>query len=234
MFSLICTWTNGWVNNRSAGDLRRHRAHYDVTAMEKDRETLTQRGRVTHICISKKANIGSDDGLSPVRRQLSESILAYCQWDAWGQILVKLESISWHFHPRKCISKCRQQNGGHFASASMCEPNGYLKRKYVLSSAVSTVPADNSASWGARPSPSKKLRNVYVIITSKRRFDVITTYLLQAMFPGIARACTGVASKGRHNASNSSETWLKLKYRIISFIMSILPVENCSALFLQS
>ena len=32
-FSLICTWTNGWVNSRDAGDLRRHRAHYDVTVM---------------------------------------------------------------------------------------------------------------------------------------------------------------------------------------------------------
>ena len=33
MFSLICAWTNGWVNNRDAGDLRRHCAHYDVTVM---------------------------------------------------------------------------------------------------------------------------------------------------------------------------------------------------------
>ena len=33
MFSLICAWINGWVNNREADDLRRHRAHYDVTAM---------------------------------------------------------------------------------------------------------------------------------------------------------------------------------------------------------
>ena len=31
MFSLICAWINGWVNNRKAGDLRR--AHYDVTVM---------------------------------------------------------------------------------------------------------------------------------------------------------------------------------------------------------
>ena len=30
MFSLICTRINIWVNNREAGDLRRHRAHYDV------------------------------------------------------------------------------------------------------------------------------------------------------------------------------------------------------------
>ena len=33
MFSLICVWINGWVNNGRAGDLRRYRAHYDVTVM---------------------------------------------------------------------------------------------------------------------------------------------------------------------------------------------------------
>ena len=33
MFSLIFAWTNGWVNNQDAGDLERHRAHYDVTGM---------------------------------------------------------------------------------------------------------------------------------------------------------------------------------------------------------
>ena len=33
LLSLICSWINGWVNNREAGDLRRHRAHYDVTVM---------------------------------------------------------------------------------------------------------------------------------------------------------------------------------------------------------
>ena len=33
MFSLIFVGTNGWVNNRDVGDLRRHRAHYDVTVM---------------------------------------------------------------------------------------------------------------------------------------------------------------------------------------------------------
>ena len=34
MFSLICPWTNGWVNNRDAGPLWRHRVHYDVTVMQ--------------------------------------------------------------------------------------------------------------------------------------------------------------------------------------------------------
>ena len=33
MFSLICVCINGWVNNREAGDLRRHRGHYHVTVM---------------------------------------------------------------------------------------------------------------------------------------------------------------------------------------------------------
>ena len=33
MFSLICAWTNGWVNNRDTSDLRRRRAHCDVTVM---------------------------------------------------------------------------------------------------------------------------------------------------------------------------------------------------------
>ena len=34
MFSLIYARINGWVNNREAGDLRRHRAHYDANIMD--------------------------------------------------------------------------------------------------------------------------------------------------------------------------------------------------------
>ena len=36
MFSLNWTWTNDWVNNLEAGDLRRHRAHFDVIVMMTD------------------------------------------------------------------------------------------------------------------------------------------------------------------------------------------------------
>ena len=32
--SLIYAWINGWVNNPEAGDLKRHRAHYDVIVMQ--------------------------------------------------------------------------------------------------------------------------------------------------------------------------------------------------------
>ena len=34
-FCLICAWINGWVNNREAGYLRRHRIQYDAIVMEK-------------------------------------------------------------------------------------------------------------------------------------------------------------------------------------------------------
>ena len=36
MFSLICAQINDWVNNREAGDLRRHRGHYDIIVMTWD------------------------------------------------------------------------------------------------------------------------------------------------------------------------------------------------------
>ena len=33
MFSLICVWISGWVNNREAGDFRRYCTHYGVIVM---------------------------------------------------------------------------------------------------------------------------------------------------------------------------------------------------------
>ena len=39
MFSLICAWLNGWVNNREAVDLRCHRAHHDVIVMQVQHRT---------------------------------------------------------------------------------------------------------------------------------------------------------------------------------------------------
>ena len=39
-------WINGWVSNREAGDLRRHRAHYDVSVMKDTICYLSPRTRV--------------------------------------------------------------------------------------------------------------------------------------------------------------------------------------------
>ena len=43
MFPLIFDWINSWVNNREAGDLRRHRTHYDVIVMMR-RSSASWRG----------------------------------------------------------------------------------------------------------------------------------------------------------------------------------------------
>ena len=45
MFSLNCAGTNSWVNNRDGGDLKRHRAHYDVTIIKLLWNTRSQDSR---------------------------------------------------------------------------------------------------------------------------------------------------------------------------------------------
>ena len=52
MFSLICAWINGWVNNREAGDLRRFRANYDVIVMRLNSLPWTP---LSQICIINEA-----------------------------------------------------------------------------------------------------------------------------------------------------------------------------------
>ena len=81
---------------------------------------LSHWNRVKHICVSKIIIIGSDNGLSPARRRC-------IIWTNAGILLIGIwEYISkkyWsklYFHSRKCIWKCRLQNGVYFVSASMC------------------------------------------------------------------------------------------------------------------
>ena len=50
VFSLIYAWTNGWANNRDAGDLRRHHAHYDVTVMRGEPDTERTKARQLATC----------------------------------------------------------------------------------------------------------------------------------------------------------------------------------------
>ena len=49
MFSLICIWINGWVNNPEAGDLRRHRGHYDVNVMGESNDAAITPFHSTHL-----------------------------------------------------------------------------------------------------------------------------------------------------------------------------------------
>ena len=86
-------------------------------------DILTQWGRMIHICVSTQTIIGSDNGLSPDRRQ---AII----WTNAGILLIRSlgKKLQWnqekflfiHFHSRKCVWKCRLENGGHFVSASVC------------------------------------------------------------------------------------------------------------------
>ena len=53
-------------------------------------------------------------------KPLSDPMLEYCWLDHQEQTSVKFKSEFKHFHSRKCTRKCRQRNGVHFVSASMC------------------------------------------------------------------------------------------------------------------
>ena len=48
-FSLIRVYANGWANNRDAGDLRRHRAHYVVTVMDLYGNNTLEQGMSTPV-----------------------------------------------------------------------------------------------------------------------------------------------------------------------------------------
>ena len=55
IFTLICTWINSWVKKCEAGDLKCHRAHYDVIAMDVNRgaiywEIQIKAPQLWHIC----------------------------------------------------------------------------------------------------------------------------------------------------------------------------------------
>ena len=62
MFSLICVWIYGWVNNGEAGDLWRYRAHYDVTVMipqSNDRLLFCNEDVVTRKCFPLSSPFGA-------------------------------------------------------------------------------------------------------------------------------------------------------------------------------
>ena len=56
LFSLICARINDWINNREAGDLRRHCVHYDVIVMQhlslEDTSSLPSKGHILFVLSS--------------------------------------------------------------------------------------------------------------------------------------------------------------------------------------
>ena len=134
MFTLICAGINDWVNNREAGDLRRHLDHYDVSVMRESTSNnngkwlvgqplriwvdiqnkpmwisvhrISHWGRVMHICVSNQT------------RPLLVQIMA-CRlfdqaiiWANAGCLLIETNicdnSVKCnHFQTGKLILKCR-------------------------------------------------------------------------------------------------------------------------------
>ena len=78
MFSLSGACTNGWVNNRDAGDLRHHRDHYDVTVMA-NRFMGFQRS--THYVCTQSVLVLVGNILSTFRTALNAKWLKYAPRD---------------------------------------------------------------------------------------------------------------------------------------------------------
>ena len=94
---------------------------------------LTYWGRVTHICVSKLTNIGSDNGLSPGRRQvimwINAGILSIRPLGTnFSEISFEINTFSF----KKLHLKMSSENGGHFDSVSMCKILVFLPKMYVL------------------------------------------------------------------------------------------------------
>ena len=75
----------------------------------------------THICVGNLTIIDSDNGLLPGRHQAIIGtnvgiLLIGTLGTNFSEIFIEM----YIFYSRKCIWKCRPENGGHFVSASMC------------------------------------------------------------------------------------------------------------------
>ena len=68
MFSLICTRINGLVNNGEAGDLRRHRAHYDVNVMSRSHQVPMSPPSISQLFCDIHSN--NPAGESVIRRPI--------------------------------------------------------------------------------------------------------------------------------------------------------------------
>ena len=87
-----------------------------------DRDVLSHWGRVTHICVTKLTIIGSDNGLSPGRRQAIIStnagiLLIRTLGTHFSEILIQIHTFSFK---KMHLKKRRLENFRPFVSALMC------------------------------------------------------------------------------------------------------------------
>ena len=128
---------------------------------------LTHWGRVTHICVSKLTTIGSDNGLSPGRRQATiwtnAGILLIGTLETnFSEILIECHSFSFKkMHMKMSSGKWRPSRLGlnvlstkcfHVTmSQCHCDISLYRKTSNISSTLVGNKIADNSDVVGASP-----------------------------------------------------------------------------------
>ena len=118
MLSLLSAYTNCWTNSLFVDDLRCRDAHvlylqfifikplckvhYCIASCDGrclGARPLTHWGRVTHICVSKLTTIGSDNGLSPGRRQAiiwtnARILFIWHFWTNFSEISIEIYTFS--------------------------------------------------------------------------------------------------------------------------------------------
>ena len=109
-------WHYSGTNSPLNPKIRRSVAAYIAA-----RRYLTHLGRVTHICVCDITIVGSDNGLSPGRRQAiiwtnAGILLIGPLGTKFSEILVEIHTFSF----KKTHLKILSENGGHFVLASMC------------------------------------------------------------------------------------------------------------------
>ena len=70
-------------------------------------------------------------------KPLSEPMLEYFNRTLRNKLLGNLNRNSYIFFSRKCTWKCRQENGGHFVSASMCQKHPSIPGRAIVAFCVS-------------------------------------------------------------------------------------------------
>ena len=96
MFSLICAWMNYWVNNGEAGDLRRHRAHYDVTVMFAKHIVLST-GTMTSSCVCVFSVYGECcHAILNIYWELDYYLAANCKYINHTIFLIKMACLIWY------------------------------------------------------------------------------------------------------------------------------------------
>ena len=129
MSSLICDWMNDWVNNREAGDLRRHRGHDNVIMHQL--ALSTHLPLVPHICVSDSGQRWFKWWL--VVYSAPTHYLKQC-WVIVNWTLRKKnpwifsQNTKFFIH-KKIIWKYRLRKGGHFVQGSELKQWG--KRGYI-------------------------------------------------------------------------------------------------------